>query len=219
MSALFVREEHETGFTPILKRHLEATPGAIAVAIVDAEGEAVDYAGDTIDPFDIKVAAATFRIILVELETGPHSQRAGLPKRLWVRGATKGYMLDALPDGYALLAILDSDAALGHASRTLDGTLRAIFREAGWAAPPELSHWSPVEVELGPDQRPRAVRAQQGWVRAVVIGRVATGLSTGEVGYRVELPEITRPGSTNHEATLVRGIDEVWYADLPISET
>lgn len=213
-SPRFEREEAETGFTTILRRHLEATPGAIAMAIVDAEGEAVDYAGDTIDPFDIKVAAATFRIILVELETGPYARRGGAPKRLWVKGAHRGYMLDALPDGYALLAILESDAALGHASRTLDSTLRAIYREAGWAAPPELARWTPVEIEQGPDGRPRSVRAQQGWVHVVVIGKVAAGLSPGEIGFRVELPDIARTGGSAHEATLVRGIDDVWYADL-----
>ena len=218
MSAEYVRAEHETGFTPILKRFLTGTPGAVAVAMVDAEGEAVDYAGQTIDPFDIKVAAATFRIILQELEQGPLGVRGGPPKRLFIGTERRGYQLDAMPDGYALLAMLEADAVFGHASRALEAAQRALYEEAGWPAPPELTRWSAVEVEVA-EGRPKAVRAQRGWVRTLLIGRVASGLDPGETGYRVELPDLTLPGSTSHEVTLVRSTDALWYADLPVSDT
>ena len=59
-----------TPFTRILEQLVNACPGALGAAFVDAEGETVDYAG-VIDSFTIKVAAAHLRILLHEI--------AGLP--------------------------------------------------------------------------------------------------------------------------------------------
>jgi hypothetical protein len=60
----FERLQSKTGFTAILETLVKALPGGVGVALVDAEGEAVDYAGDRIDPFDVKVTAAQWRILL-----------------------------------------------------------------------------------------------------------------------------------------------------------
>ena len=46
----------------ILLRLCDATP-ALGAALVDVQGETVDFAG-TLDPFDIKIAAAEWRIVL-----------------------------------------------------------------------------------------------------------------------------------------------------------
>jgi len=200
------RKEHETGFTPILARMLTATPGAIGAALVDAEGEAVDYAGDRIDPYDLKVAAAHWRIVLQDIERGPLTERGGMPRRLVVRTTKRAFVLDALPEGYALLSILHRTAAFGHADRALDAALRDLYREAGWAAPPGLFRWHPVEVEVE-HHRPKRIRVHKHWVPVTVIGKVAAGLQRGEVGYRVGIDRSTS------ELTLVFGRDDAWYAD------
>lgn len=206
----FERLEHETGFTAILLRLMHATPGAVGAALVDAEGEAVDYAGDRIEPFELKVAAAHWRIVLAEIELGALAKRGGATRRLLVETTRKIFVIDALPDGYALLSVLASDAATGGiADRALDIALRDLYVEAGWTCPPDLFHWHEVEVRTGDGARPISVRSSDGWETVRVIGRLATGLQHDEVGFRVGV------GTQDCELTLVRGRDARWYADMP----
>lgn len=204
----FAREEHETGFTAILHRMVRATPGAIGAALVDAEGETVDYAGDHIEPFELKVAAAHWRIVLQEIEQGALTQRAGPPRRLSIETTRRLFVLDSLPEGYALLSVLHRDAGLAHADRALDVALRDLYVEAGWSCPPDLFRWHEIDVRLGDGGRPASVRSGQTWEPVRVIGRVATGLRRDEIGYRVGAEH------AHCELTLVRGRDERWYADL-----
>jgi hypothetical protein len=206
----FVRIEHETGFTAILSRMLAATPGAIGAALVDAEGEAVDYSGPTIDPFELKVAAAHFRIVFQELERGKLTEAGGLPRRLSILTSKRMFVIDALPDGYALLSVLQRTAAFGHADRALDAMLHDLYREAGWNAPPGLLRWQELEVKCDAKDRPTAIRIDVGWRPIKVIGKVAAGLQRGEIGFRVGVGDV--------EVTLVRGLDDRWYGDLPSSE-
>src|SRR5690606_4631405 len=64
--ALGVRAQHASPFSAILMRFCDAT-GARAAALVDQEGETVDYAG-TVDPFEVKIAAAEWQLVLATLE-------------------------------------------------------------------------------------------------------------------------------------------------------
>ena len=206
----FVRIEHETGFTAILGRMLAATPGAIGAALVDAEGEAVDYSGATIDPFELKVAAAHFRIVLQELEQGKLTDVGGVPRRLSILTSKRMFVIDCLPDGYALLSVLHRTAAFGHADRALDAALHDLYREAGWNAPPGVLRWQELQVKCDTKDRPSAIRIDVGWRPVKVIGKVVAGLQRGEVGFRVGVSEV--------EVTLVRGLDDRWYGDLPSTE-
>ena len=61
--SVFPRDTDPTPFTPILDALLGRLPGAVAAALVDREGETVDYSGRG-DPFDMKVAAAHGRLLL-----------------------------------------------------------------------------------------------------------------------------------------------------------
>ncbi|MGZ3418408.1 MAG: roadblock/LC7 domain-containing protein [Polyangiales bacterium] len=206
----YKRVEHETGFTAILSRHVAATPGAYGAALVDAEGEAVDYAGNTIDPFELKVAAAHWRIVLADIDKGKHGEMFGQTRRLFVHTDLKAFVLDALPEGYALLSILDAKASFGHADRALDATLRDLYREAGWQAPPGAFRWHPLDVELDARGRPLRVRVRKQWADVTSMGRIIAGLQPGELGFRVAVP------IADIELTLVRGRDERWYGDLPL---
>lgn len=206
----WAREEDETGFTVILKRHLAATPGAIGAALVDGEGEAVDYAGDRIDPFDLKVAAAHWRIVLQELDASALGARGGPTRRLTIHTDEQAFVLDALPEGYALLSILRANAAFGHADRSLDATLRALYREAGWRAPPGSFRWHPIDVQVDGRGRPTRIRIRHQWADVEPMGRIAGGLQSGETGWRVDVAD------AGCETTLVLARDEQWYADLPL---
>lgn len=206
----YAREEDETGFTSVLRKHVEQTPGALGAALVDGQGEAVDYAGDYIDPFDIKVAAAHFRIVLNDIEAGKLTLEGGPTARLFVLTDKRGFMLTALPEGYALLSILKANAAMGHADRSIDMTLRGLYAEAGWSSPPGAFRWHPIDVEIDPRARPHRIRVRHQWTPVQPIGRVIHGLQPGEVGWRVDVPE------AECEITLVLGRDDRWYADLPL---
>ncbi|GAC1351904.1 MAG: hypothetical protein NVSMB1_09440 [Polyangiales bacterium] len=208
--AHFERAERVTTFTAILARLLRATRGALGAALVDAEGEAVDYGGSELDPDDLKIAAAHWRIVLQDIEGGAHTARWGAPTRLTVRTARRTFVMDALPDGYALLTVLHR-RAFGHAHRALDAALRDLYGEAGWASPPSASNWYEIEVETR-GHRPLRVRgAREQWHPLQVIGKVAVGLRRGELGYRVRvLPD--------RELTFIFGLDGHWYGDVPPSE-
>jgi hypothetical protein len=207
---LYKREEDETGFTAILRKHVEQTPGALGATLVDSEGEAVDYGGDTIDPFDLKIAAAHFRIVLNDIDRGRLAEEGGPTARMLILTEKRGFVLTVLPEGYALLTILRANAALGHADRSLDATLRGIYREAGWQSPPGAFRWHPIDVEIDARARPHRVRVRHQWTPVQPIGRVIAGLQPGEVGWRVDVP------AAECETTLVLGRDDRWYADLPL---
>lgn len=203
------RQEDETGFTAILRRMLEATPGAIAAALVDVEGETVDYSGASLDPFDVKVAAAEFRIALSQIESSKLSEHGGSPQRIEVRCVKRTFVVDVLPDGYALLFVLTRSAGVGHADRALDTALHDLYIEAGWQAPPELHRWHEVDIKLARDGKPRLLRVEIGWRPVNVIGTVVAGLHRGEAGFRVALQ------GSDTEVTLVHGRDDRWWADIP----
>jgi len=147
--------------------------------------------------------------VLVQIESSRLSEHGGAPQRLEDRTARRTFVLDALPDGYALLSVLTRSAGVGHADRALDTALHDLYREAGWQAPPELHRWHEVDVKLAHDDRPRLIRAEIGWRPVKVIGKVVAGLHRGEIGFRVAMQ------GTDTEVTLVRGRDDRWWADLP----
>ena len=61
------RDQTASAFSAILQRLCEAC-GAQAAALVDAGGETVDYAG-RVPPFDARVAAAEWRLVLSLIES------------------------------------------------------------------------------------------------------------------------------------------------------
>jgi len=203
---MLTRDADATAFTAILDALLERIPGAYAAALVDSQGETVDYSGRG-DPFDLKVAAAHLQLVLQSIDRmgGPYAE----PRWVVVRGAKKSLAVSALPDGYALCLLLRPRAAFTISTRALKACFRSLAVEAGWS---ELEtkkdglkprSWFPVTVET--DRRGRPIRI--GNVMVEVIGMVM-GLSVRERGFRVR----TLEGS---ELTLVREARQRWYADEP----
>src|SRR5205807_9976256 len=103
---------------------------------------------------EIKVAAATLRIVLQDVDAGKLPLHGGAARRIVIRTTRRGFVLEALPEGYALLSILHRGAAFGHADRALDATLRELYLEAGWSAPPGLFRWHCVEVTTSSAGKP-----------------------------------------------------------------
>jgi hypothetical protein len=196
------REQDPTPFTGILERLLELEPALIAVALVDAEGEAVDYAG-VLTPFDTKVTAAYLRIALNQIET--HSERPWALRQILVRAARRSYLVRPLPDGYALIAVLKRQG-FAVSTRAIELSERDLTREAGWPAKARRGpSWNPVRIETTPDRRrPARIWAGVAWEAVEVLGSVV-GLGRDR-GYRCRL----RSGA---EMTLVREPAGIWYAD------
>ena len=201
------REQDTTPFNTILLRLCDATP-ALAAALVDAEGETVDFAG-ALDPFDIKVAAAEWNVVLDQLRSSkvPSWPQASA---ILARGARASFVVVPLGDGYSVVAQLIrhgfsiSDRAIAEAARDLS-------REAGLTVLPNADgvRWARVEVRTSPadSRRPVAIWREGGWSTLTVLGRYREGeLPEREVGYRVR----TEAGA---ELTLVREPLGVWYAD------
>jgi hypothetical protein len=194
------RDMDETPFAAILATLLSRVPGAYAAALVDVEGETVDYAG-VAQAFDIRVAAAHARILLAELAA---LAALGAPRWLVVRGEKKTIAARALPEGYALALLLRRRAGFTTSGRAFSACERDLEREAGWKRTARAAHdpeWHPVEVEADRLGRPRRI----GKTAVKVIGEVV-GLAHGENGYRVRTTE-------GNEVTVVREARNCWYAD------
>lgn len=203
------RDMERSAFADILADFVRRMAGARAAALVDSEGETVDYAGAS-DPFELKVAAAHWRIVLSEVD----AQRpfAGL-RWMIVRGERRSYVVHALPDGYALVIALGRRAGFAPFVRPLSVCLRALGEEAQWAEPrraargaaPRGAGWFAVDVECDRRGRPTLVRVADASYGAEVLGAIV-GLRRRERGYRARL-------ANGKELTLVREPGGFWYAD------
>jgi hypothetical protein len=198
------RDQKPTPFGQILEQLLDLEPRAAAAALVDSEGEAVDYAGK-LSTFYTKVAAAHLRAVLDEIE-GVFPQGHGRPLQVVVRGQEKSFLVRPLRDGYALVVVLKR-RAFGLSARAIAVSERSLSSEAGWPLPrPAGPIWYPATIETGPPDRRRPLRMKSGsiWEPVDVLGSVV-GLNR-EKGYRCRL-------ATGAELTLVREPAGIWYAD------
>jgi hypothetical protein len=197
------RDQSTSTFTEILERLLTATPGAEAVALVDFEGETVDYAG-RLDTFDLKIAAAHWQIVLAETAETP---AIGAIRQITLRARGRGYVARRVDESYAVLVVLHRRAAFAVSERALIEVQARLSIEAGWTAPSPESCWYHVAVEPEPHDRtrPSRMRVDGRWHPVEVMGTVC-GLAPRERGFRIRLP-------SGAEMTLVRERLGGWFAD------
>jgi hypothetical protein len=209
--ALGSRDQHASAFSASLLRLCDAV-GAVGAALVDAEGETVDYAG-SIDPFDIKVAAAEWAVVFARLRA---CRTAALvePRTLRVRGAKKSFVVTALALDYALVVqLLPHSFALS--ARALNEAIREVSLEAGLpltaAALRDTEHWARIDVrgERDDRRRPSAIYVKGAWLSVEVLGHWALDTRGRELGYRARL-------ASGAELTLVREPLGRWYAEAPL---
>lgn len=129
-----------TPFGEILRRAVEATPGAIGGALADAQGEMVDaYA--TQDADDWAILTATYGVVLAQLTSAFGTWHFGGPEYFIAQHAAVDVVVHVVDAHYyALLAIAEPNAreanapeaharCLGHALATLRATAAALHEE------------------------------------------------------------------------------------------
>jgi hypothetical protein len=201
------RDTDATPFTEILDALIRRVDGAYAAALVDSQGETVDYAGRG-EPFDLRVAAAHQQIVLASLD---RFGALGEPRWVVIRGARKSFAASVLPDGYVLVLLLRPRAAFTISTRALKVCTRALAEEAGWTDLEKrdgVKQRSWFEVSVETDRRGRPTHVGSKKTAVDVLGAVM-GLSVRERGFRVRTVEGT-------ELTLVREARQRWYADEPV---
>jgi hypothetical protein len=200
------RDQGLSAFSATLARFCDAT-GARGAALVDREGEAVDYAG-ALSPYDIRVAGAELRLLL---RVAQDSRCFGwaATRELILRATKRSFLAVSLSDGYALVAVLPR-GCFACSERGLTEALTEICAEAGLEAlDGAKGRWHRVEVRTEPSnpRRPTAVWYRGEWCALTVIGRYRTeALGRREVGFRVRL-------TNDAELTLVRERLGRWYAE------
>lgn len=207
--SLVDRDQAASPFNTILLRLCDAA-NAIGAALVDREGETVDYAGD-VDPYEIRVAAAEWRIVLAVLAESPVPNWAETSQIL-VRARHRSFAVVSIGDGYAIVAQLPLHS-FSISRRALSECVRALCKEAGFELPGGAGgHWTAVAVRTAQRDRwrPQSVWLDGEWRTVEILGRYPKAeLGRGERGYRARL-------ANGAELTLVREPLGRWYAeDVP----
>ncbi|HEX4336381.1 MAG TPA: hypothetical protein VH062_10740 [Polyangiaceae bacterium] len=205
------RDQHASVFSASLLRFCDAV-GAVGAALVDAEGETVDYAG-SIDPFDIKVAAAEWAVVFARLRACRAPELAETVT-LRVRAARKSFIVTALSNDYALVVRL-LPHAFGVSTRAMNEAIREVSLEAGLpltvAALRDKEHWARIDVRCEKDnaRRPDAIWVSGTWLPVDVLGHWLVEKGSRELGFRVRL-------ASGAELTLLRERLGRWYAEAPL---
>src|SRR5260370_30107311 len=101
-------DQLESAFAGILLLLLARVRGARAAALVDADGETVDYVGRA-DPYSVRVAAAYWRIVL---QGAQRQASLGDSTSIAVRVARASYVVHAGPGADAIVLLLSQHARL-----------------------------------------------------------------------------------------------------------
>jgi hypothetical protein len=198
------RDQDASPFSAILWRLCEGC-AAHAAALVDKEGETVDYAG-RISPYEIRVAAAELRLVLAFTRT------ADIPgwsevNDVRIRTGRRSYAILGLGDGYAIVLELVR-YSLSVSRRALLQATRELESEAGITSVlrPGSTRWSRIRVRESA-RRPEAIWLDGSWQSVIVLGRYRSGdLARRERGYLARLPN-------GAELSLVREPLGYWFAD------
>ncbi len=210
------RDQEASVFSLILADFVKRVPGAFAAALVDRDGECVDYAiaenqrksavggrGYDMDPFDVKVAGAHWGIALNEV--AQKRDVIGTVETIVCRGEGRSFIVRALPDSYAIIVVLKRRAGFVSFVRALDACERALALEAAWTLPKGRGIWIAVDVETDERARPMWLTIGALSCSVEVLGGL-TKLHRRERGWRVRLP-------SGGELNLVREVGNRWYAD------
>ena len=202
------RDTDVTAFTVLLAELITRVPGAVAAALVDRDGESVDYAG-TLSPFDVKIAAAHWQIVLCEMSS---VTLLSDPRHGVIRGTRKSFVLRGLADSYAVVVVLSRGAGFTPSRRAFSAFERALLSEAGIGGPRGGVAWTPVVIQHDDRTRPLSLAmTPQASPQPLEVLGVVMGHGHGERGFRVRT-------SMGVETTVVREPGGLWYADEPLSD-
>jgi hypothetical protein len=117
-----------TPFRDILRRAVQATPGAIGSAFADSEGEMVDYFADY-DPHDFAVLTAHYGVVLAQLHSALGTFHYGALDYFMVQHAGLGVVVHAVEGGYFALMAVKDPARLAFAVTALSAYVPELQRE------------------------------------------------------------------------------------------
>ncbi len=201
--SLSPRKQKASPFSSALLQLCDRT-GALGAALVDSEGEAVDFS-TSLTPFEMKVAAAELRLVL------QFTCEADVPgfqstRELVVRAKRYSYGCFALTEGYALVLVM-LRRSFNVSRRAVAEAIWTISSEAGLDRPDGTERWVGVQVKATKRRKPQSVWLSGRWRPVDILGRFsATPNQPRDIGYRVQL-------NTGAELTLVRERLGRWYAD------
>jgi len=117
-----------TPFGAILRRAVQATPGAIGCAFADSEGEMID-GFTTHDANEWALVTAHYGIVLRQLHAAFGTWHFGGPEYFLAQHELLDVVVHAVDGGYYTLLAVAEPAPLGHALRALREAARALHRE------------------------------------------------------------------------------------------
>ncbi len=117
-----------TPFKEILRRAVEATPGAIGGAFADAEGEMVDSFA-TYDPHEWAVLTAHYGVVLAQLHAAFGIFHYGAPEYFMVEHQRIGVVVHTVEGGYYALLAVSDPTRVTFALTALTASVRELRRE------------------------------------------------------------------------------------------
>ncbi len=119
-----------TPFGEIMRRAVEATPGAVGGAFADSEGEMVDCFSSSYDPHDWAVLTAHYGVVLRQLRSVFGIWHYGAPEYFIAEHSVLGVVVYTIQSGYyALLAVTDPGELAPGALSTLRDVASALQKE------------------------------------------------------------------------------------------
>jgi predicted regulator of Ras-like GTPase activity (Roadblock/LC7/MglB family) len=117
-----------TPFRDILRRAVQATPGAIGSSFADAEGEMVDYFADY-DPNEWAILTAHYGVVFAQLHAAFGIFHFGAPEYFMVQHAKLGVVVHAVDGGYFALMAVKDPARLTFAVTALEASVPELRQE------------------------------------------------------------------------------------------
>lgn len=117
-----------TPFRDILRRAVQATPGAIGGAFADSEGEMVDYFADY-DPHEWAVLTAHYGVVLAQLNAAFGVFHFGAPEYFMVQHGKLGIAVHTLEGGYFVLMAVRDPARVTFAVTALSASVAELQKE------------------------------------------------------------------------------------------
>lgn len=128
------RDQLETTFTPMLRRAYDAIPTALAFALVDQEGECIDYVAG-IDSYDAKVSAAHAFVMLHQVCSGASKLGLVEPFSLEVTSDLRTLWARRMSDEYVAVAVVTPEVDRSKLEIALQELSREFRSETGIEAP------------------------------------------------------------------------------------
>jgi hypothetical protein len=206
LSVMPARDMDASPFSRILGEFLTLHRGVTGAALVDHDGETVDYSGK-IEAYDLRVLGAVMQV--TERAIGEAvAERAG-PLRAFAFGSpSKVFIYCTLQDGYGLALQGPPDCVFEPDSKAVRYVAHLLSLEAGWASSAPMGLWHRAAVELDAAKKPCKLHQVHDTPGEGALGLdvLGTFLDGEDWGARIRL-------SNGAECNIAQDIDGVWYVD------